>query len=122
MGAGVDEVSGGAVFQEYTVRSGPSECRFLLETHGRIVSLVDRSPDYPGRPMRSLTNGMDEVVGFLFKSGLLPPGCRLVYRDTEGVWDEAQVDHGRRRFADFRCLGMRDLDLVRTTLELEMRR
>jgi hypothetical protein len=43
---------------------------------------------------RSVTNDAEHVVAELHALGLLPPGRRLIYRDSTGQWDEMQVREG----------------------------
>lgn len=57
---------------------------------------------------RSLTNSAEEVVRALSRSQYLKEGDRLVYRDTEGCWDEMQVQKGV--FVGFRYLGATSMD------------
>jgi hypothetical protein len=43
---------------------------------------------------RSVTNDAEQVVAELHALGLLPPGRRLIYRDSTGAWDEMVVREG----------------------------
>lgn len=51
----------------------------------------------------SVTNGAEDVVESLVRSGRLLPGWRLFYYDTEGILDELLVKDGK--FAGFKAGG-----------------
>lgn len=53
---------------------------------------------------RSVTNDIEQVCAELVTQGVLSPGHRLVYRDSEGIWDEVQLDE-RCAFNGFVPLG-----------------
>ena len=55
-----------------------------------VLCLVDS--DDPGA--RSVTNDAEQLVPELHALGLLPPGRRLIYRDSTGTWDEMLVREG----------------------------
>jgi hypothetical protein len=55
----------------------------------------------------SVTNDAERVVEDLAGRGLLD-NRRLIYKDTNGVWDEIQHKDGR--FVGFKTLGATDLD------------
>jgi len=48
----------------------------------------------------TVTNAAEEVVAGLVRRGLLPPGRRLLYYDSDGTLDEIVVEDGA--FAGFR--------------------
>ena len=48
----------------------------------------------------SITNDAEAVVAYLTKQQLIKPGKRLVYRDTDGRWDEL-VHNGCGKFMGF---------------------
>jgi hypothetical protein len=52
---------------------------------------------------RSVTNDAEKVVAELYAKGLLPEGRQLIYRDTEGMWDE-MLWQGAGKFAGFAML------------------
>ena len=58
--------------------------------------LVIRDDDAGGR---SVTNDAEAVVSFLLKEGLIEPGRRLFYIDSEGQLDEMLFD--KRGFVGF---------------------
>lgn len=49
---------------------------------------------------RSVTNDIEQVCAELATRGALSPGHRLVYRDSEGIWDEVMLDSACA-FVDF---------------------
>lgn len=55
----------------------------------------------PGRP--SVTNDVENVVEDLRHAGYDLSTARIVYRDSDGTWDEILVSDGR--FAGFGSLG-----------------
>lgn len=57
---------------------------------GGVLCVVDA--DEPGT--RSVTNDAEHVCSELHGLGLLPPGRRLIYRDSTGAWDEMVVRDG----------------------------
>jgi hypothetical protein len=52
----------------------------------------------------SVTNDVENVLRTLCDAEELRPGMRVIYRDTEGVWDEIVID-ARCEFVGFRSLG-----------------
>lgn len=53
----------------------------------------------------SITNDVENVLATLCAAGEYKPGLmRLVYRDTDGIWDEIVTDE-RGGFVGFRSLG-----------------
>ena len=51
----------------------------------------------------SVTNDIEHVLDDLRRAGVLVAGRRLIYCDSEGVWDEVLLDGGSR-FVGFRSL------------------
>lgn len=82
-----------------------------------VVAIVDNCSEK--RPSRTVTNAADEIVAKLLASGLLDGRKRLIYRDTEGFWDEIvyQPDRGFVRFAPLRTQRL-DLALDRVGVPL----
>jgi hypothetical protein len=74
-----------------------SDFEILAVTPG-VVAIADLDA---GR--RSVTNDADNVVADLHQRGLLK-GRRLIYRDSEGRWDELGHDENGR-FIGFKFLG-----------------
>jgi hypothetical protein len=70
-----------------------------------VVAIVDASTELSA-PVRSVTNAAEAVVADLWDRGLLAEQ-RLVYRDTEGRWDE--IVQSRGTFLRFAPLGLTDL-------------
>lgn len=67
---------------------------------------------------RSVTNGIDDVIAELHRMDALRPGWRVIYRDSEGTWDEALLDD-RLHFRDFRSLNRKSRDeAIARVLEL----
>jgi hypothetical protein len=62
---------------------------------------------------RSVTNDIEQVCAELVTQGVLSPGHRLVYRDSENIWDEVLLDSA--------CAFVRFLPLRATTPEEAMR-
>lgn len=63
-----------------------------------VVAVIDQDDG-----AMSVTNDAENVVERLRVLGALRPGDRLVYRDSEGHWDEMAWDD--RGFIGFRPLG-----------------
>lgn len=76
---------------------------FSWERHGRVIALWDDwSP-----PARTVTNDVEAVVAYLNAAGFFGPpnrAERLVYRDSDGRWDEIVVDRAGR-FVSFEAIG-----------------
>lgn len=93
------------VDERWTVLPYPWEIRGLF--------ILVRPPDLEGQHIRSITNAADEIIDWLARRGLLqtPPGPepqrprRVLYEDSEGVWDE--LVHDGRRLVHFGFLGGR---------------
>ncbi len=71
--------------------------------------LVDH--DLPGT--MSVTNAAEEVIAELAWQGLLA-GRRVLYRDTDGIWDE--LLHDGHHFNGFRSIHVRTRDEVLAVL------
>lgn len=65
----------------------------------RDCSSLPVEGDYRFEARPSVTNDAERVVKQLVAGGLLPPGRRLAYYDTEGQLDEIIVEDGQ--FAGF---------------------
>jgi hypothetical protein len=66
---------------------------FSWTVHGNVMAIKD---EFRARfPTRTVTNDADDVVADLVRQGDLLPGMRVVYCDSEGVWDELLVKDGR---------------------------
>lgn len=61
----------------------------------------------------SVTNDIEAVLAVLVAEGELAPGMRVVYRDTEAMWDEVVIDE-RCRFVRFAPLRVPSSDLAIT--------
>jgi hypothetical protein len=72
---------------------------FFPDKH--VVVIIDEYED--AIPTRTVTNDAEAVIADLVRDKWLPEGDRVVYRDTEGQWDELLVKDGR--FAGFAFLG-----------------
>lgn len=74
--------------------------------HAATYEVVESGPEWttlrdldePGR--RSITNDVERVLADVDRAGLLPPGRRLRYYDTEGALDEIVFEH-RAAFVRF---------------------
>ena len=74
---------------------------FTLQHHDRVVALIDRAVE---QQTMSITNDAENVVAYLHAEGVIDGKTRLIYRDTEGRWDELMHD-GHGHFIDFRPIG-----------------
>lgn len=50
----------------------------------------------------SLTNDIENALHALVMGSTLMPGMRVIYADSEGIWDEVIIDE-QCRFVDFRA-------------------
>ena len=82
---------------------GTPRSKYACDLIGEVLCLLDL--DEPGT--RSVTNDAEQVVPELHARGMLPPGRRLIYRDSDGVWDELLIADGQ--FAGFRPLRARTI-------------
>lgn len=90
---------------EWARETGHANCfmQLWMRENDEILTFVDLYD--PGRPTKSITNDAEFVVSMGFKvHGDVP----MIYRDTEGNWDELR--HREGYFACFRALNTRDRD------------
>jgi hypothetical protein len=73
-----------------TVRSGDASVRFVCVTDLDLGM--------------SVTNDIEGVIDDLIRADRLEPGDRMIYRDTQGVWDEAVLAERDCHFLGFRSL------------------
>lgn len=69
----------------------------------KIVAIIDNDDG-----AMTITNDAEGVVKFLFDNALLKNGQRLIYRDTEGVWDE--LNHKEGKFVGFAFIGAHTIE------------
>jgi hypothetical protein len=60
----------------------------------KVISGVLCVVDADEEGARSVTNDAEHVYSELHALGLLPPGRRLIYRDSTGQWDEMLMRDG----------------------------
>ncbi len=58
----------------------------------------------------SVTNDAENVVAELLEAGHDLKSNRVLYRDSEGIWDELRVRGGK--FAGFQLLSAKDLEVA----------
>jgi hypothetical protein len=84
---------------------------FSLSVLPDVVLLID---DFDAaHPTMTVTNGAEMIVRMLVRRNVLGER-RLLYRDTEGYWDEILVERGR--FAGFGMIQARELDAALLTI------
>jgi hypothetical protein len=77
---------------------------FSMRAFPDVVMIVD---EYDSEhPSRRITNAAGELVDWLVMQGLKPEQ-RVIYRDTQGYWDEIAVRNGR--FVGFKPIRVRSL-------------
>jgi hypothetical protein len=74
----------------------------VVERTGAFIAIVDDYTDTS--PCKTVTNDAEYVVGQIKP----PKGVRLIYRDTDGRWDELKHD-GAGHFTGFAPLGVMSL-------------
>ena len=74
---------------------------YSYTTHGDIIAIIDHDQG------KSITNDAENVIADLAARFDLSK-CRVIYRDTRGVWDQLLVDR-TGHFAGFSSLNARDL-------------
>ena len=80
-------------------------CVFSVMHKGTFCAVVDTGH----KDHMSVTNDAERVVEFLKQNGdLNVPGTRVIYRDSEGRWDEMLIADGK--FSGFRHVGAKDPD------------
>lgn len=79
-----------------------AQFRFAPAVPG-IVAIVDANAG-----AMSVTNDAEAVVWELYKTGKMKGSDRLIYRDTDGQWDELQ-HNGAGAFTGYGHLGCRQL-------------
>jgi hypothetical protein len=75
--------------------------------HQEIGSVVAIYDDFSGTEM-SVTNDAEQVIEALRSIGIDFTGKRVIYRDTDGQWDEMRIANGE--FAGFASIGQQSLD------------
>jgi hypothetical protein len=75
----------------------------VKSTVGPILAIMDTS----GGDHMSVTNDAEAVVADLYGNGSLNEGIRLIYQDSDGIWDE--LVHEKGAFVAFRALRCRDM-------------
>jgi hypothetical protein len=75
---------------------------YTYDVHGNVIAIID-----PNDGGKSVTNDADNVIGDFVAKGFDLSQCRVIYRDTRGIWDEMLVKNGA--FAGFRSINERDL-------------
>ena len=73
-----------------------SRAIYTHSTDRGVVCIVDSDQGM------SVTNAAEAVIAELFKAGVVPAAGPVVYRDTDGRWDQLVVDGGK--FAGFKSL------------------
>ena len=76
--------------------------RFDIDSDDEFVYIEDT-----GEGM-SVTNDAENVVHYLHDEGFLDAGHHILYRDTDGSWDELEHDEGE--FSGFGPIGARTRD------------
>jgi hypothetical protein len=71
-------------------------------THGSVICIVDEGAG------KSVTNDVENVLEDLRREGINLARVRLIYRDSQGLWDEIVVLDDR--FRRFRAIGARTLE------------
>jgi hypothetical protein len=84
---------------------------FSLSVLPDVVLVVDDFDE--AHPTMTVTNGAENIVRMLVRRNVLGER-RLLYRDTEGYWDEILVDRGC--FAGFAPIRARELDIALLTI------
>ena len=64
----------------------------------------------------SVTNSIDVVLAEQVKAGNLRPGYRVIYRDTERIWDEVIVDGACKSIGFFSLHASNLFDAMRLSL------
>ena len=90
---------GGLISVKFNHRGEP-RADFSYSTQGNVVAVVDKGEG------RSVTNDAEHVIACLATNFDLAK-CRVIYRDTGGIWDELCTRDGR--FLTFRSIDERDL-------------
>lgn len=76
-----------------------SDFEIVANVPDKAIAIVDLN-----RGRMSITNDAEAVVDWLTGRQFLSPGKRLVYRDSDGRWDELKHD-GAGRFLGFAPIG-----------------
>jgi len=89
-----------------------AQIRVVVQNPG-VVAIEDQNLG-----AMSVTNDAEAVVEFLWEQRYLfeSGSTRVVYRDSEGVWDELvwRVHQGRAKFVGFKPLRVRTLEQALT--------
>lgn len=70
---------------------------YSTEIRDEFVLVIDHDQG------KSVTNDAENVIADLYRAGLLATGRRVLYRDTDGRWDELRYDGVR--FTGFGAIG-----------------
>lgn len=77
-----------------------SRSTFTYTVEQDVICIVDNDDG------RSVTNDIENVLADLVKDGVRLRGRRVIYRDSQGVWD--QVELNGDLFAGFRSVNETD--------------
>ena len=75
---------------------------WTIEADGTVVAIIDHFR--AKLPTRTVTNDAEDVLADIVEKGALKPGMRVIYRDTDRIWDEIVID-GACRFVEFSPIG-----------------
>jgi hypothetical protein len=70
--------------------------------YGNVIAIIDHDEG------RSVTNDAVNIINDLARQGFDLTKCRVIYKDTSGIWDEILVNSSGR-FAGFGSINERDL-------------
>ena len=70
--------------------------------YGNVIAIIDHDEG------RSVTNDAVNIIDDLARQGFDLTKCRVIYKDTSGIWDEILTDR-TGRFAGFSSINERDL-------------
>jgi hypothetical protein len=83
-------------------RAATPRSRYTIESRPGLLCLIDQDDG------RSVTNDAALVIADLVQKGYDLSSTRVLYRDTQGVWDELLTRDGS--FAGFRSINATTID------------
>jgi len=71
--------------------AGHLACHFDYQVHGPVLAIMDRRI----KGEKSVTNAIETVIDTLARRGIDLSAFRLIYRDSQGMWDGIKLRDGR---------------------------
>lgn len=88
------------------------EVNFSVTVANGVVLIIDNFD--AKEPTRTVTNAADDLIPWLAAARIVTPERRVIYRDTQGMWDE--IVHKDGQFERFAPIRTTSLDVAMLTV------